>query len=211
MVSDPKVMAQGNLLGLGQLVGRDARLFDLFKDFQDELLRRFPLRRLNRCVDSEQSRITGRVGKRRDTKGESGFFAHAPVKARAAAITENGREEIERRDVGMRDFRNMPGEREAGQLRGKFLVNNALPELRRLGRDVSRLERFRRVILEESVELLIDRFRIDISHDDEREIVRHVTRLVVSHHVLLRELVEDIQLSDHRQPVGMALKRGREK
>ena len=46
-------MTQGNLLGLGELVGRDTGLFDLFKDFQDELLCRFPLRRLNRCVYSE--------------------------------------------------------------------------------------------------------------------------------------------------------------
>ena len=186
-------------------------LFDLLEDFQDEFLGRFPIRRLNRRVDSEQSRIARRVGKGRDAKGESGFFAHAPVKARAAAIAENGREEIERRNIGMGDFRNMPREREPGQLRRKFLVNDARPELRRLGRDVDRLERFRRVILEESAELLIDRFRIDISHDDEGEIVRHVTRLVIPHHLLLRELVEDIQLPDHRQPVGMALKRGREK
>ena len=46
-------MAQGNLLGLRQLVGCYPRLLDLVENLQDELLRRFTLRRLNRCIDSE--------------------------------------------------------------------------------------------------------------------------------------------------------------
>src|SRR5437773_7403843 len=151
-------MTQGNLPGLRQFVGRYSRLLDFIEDFQNEFFRGVAFCRLNCCIDSEQSRITRSVGKRRDTKSESGLFAHPPVKARAAALTQNGREEIERRNVGMRDLRNVPRERESGQLGLEFLVNDAQTELRRLARDIDRLERFRRALIEESTESVIDRF-----------------------------------------------------
>ena len=93
--------------------------------FRTRSLRRFALRRLDRRIDPEQSRIARRVGKRGDAEGQSGFFAHAAIKARAAAIAENGRKQIERGHIGMRDLRNVPGERKPRQLRRKFLVRFA--------------------------------------------------------------------------------------
>ena len=52
-------------------------------------------------------------------------------------------------------------------------------------------------------------FCIDISHHNEGEIVRHVTRLVILHHLLLRELVVNFHLADHWQPIRMTLVGGR--
>ena len=78
-------------------------------------------------------------------------------------------------------------------------------------RNVNRLERFLRIILEEVGELLVHFFRIDIADDDEREIIRNVTRLVILHHLLLRELVVNFDLADHRQAIRMPLIRGGEK
>ena len=111
----------------------------------------------------------------------------------------------------MRNLRNMPGERETRQFRREFLVHNAAAELRRLARNVYGRERLGRMILEEIAQLPINRFRVDIADDDKGKIVRHVTRLVILHHLIAGELVVDIDMADHRQPIRMALKRGREK
>ena len=73
----------------------------------------------------------GRVGKRRDAKREPGFFAHAPVKTRAATVAENSREQIQRRNVRTGHLGDVPRHRELRQLRRKFLVHFAPAKLRR--------------------------------------------------------------------------------
>ncbi len=90
-------------------------------------------------------------------------------------------------------------------------MNFAPTKLRRFFRNKNRLERFLRITFEEVLQLLVDFFSIHVSHHDEGQIVRHVTRFVILHHLLLRELVVNLQLADHRQPIRMTLVRGREK
>ena len=104
----------------------------------------------------------------------------------------------------------MPGERKPRQLGREFVVRFAPAELRRFFRNKNRLERFLRVTFEKVRQLLVHFFAIDVSRHDEGEIVRHVTRFVILHHLLLRELIVNFYLADHREPIGMALIRGRE-
>ena len=72
-------------------------------------------------------------------------------------------------------------------------------------RNEYRLQRFLRIRLEQVAQLLPHLFCIDIADNHEGEIVRHVTRFVILHHLLLRKLVVDLQLADDRKPVGMPL------
>ena len=111
----------------------------------------------------------------------------------------------------MRDFGNVPGERKAGQFRNEFLVYLAAAELRRLGRNENRLERFRRVRFKKLVELLTDGACLDIAHDDKREIIRDVASLVIPHDVVAGKLVKDVDEPNDRQPVRVTLKRRGEK
>ncbi len=89
--------------------------------------------------------------------------------------------------------------------RGKFLVHFAAAKLRRFRRNKDGLERFLRIRLEQFGELLPYLFCIDISDYHEGEIVRHVTRFVILHHLLLRELVVNFEFADDRKTIGMAL------
>ena len=47
--------------------------------------------------------------------------------------------------------------------------------------------------------------RIHIADDNKGQIVRNVARFVIIHHLLLRELVINFQLADHRQAIRMLL------
>src|SRR6266480_4218717 len=58
-------------------------------------------------------------------------FTHAMIQARTAPVAKDGREKIERGNIRMRDFRNVPGKREMRQLGGKFLVYLTPAKLRR--------------------------------------------------------------------------------
>ena len=51
----------------------------------------------------------------------------------------------------------------------------------------------------------MDLVGIDITDHDKGKIIRHITRPVIFHYVLLRELIEDLNLADDRQAVGMPL------
>ena len=111
----------------------------------------------------------------------------------------------------MGDFWNVPGDRKPRQFGGKFVVHFAPAELRRFFGNKNRPERFFGVRFEKLGELLMDFFCIDISHHDERQIVRHVPRFVILHHLFLRQLIVDFHLPNDRQPVGMTLICGSEK
>ncbi len=143
---------------------------------KNQPLRFNPIFRLKGRIDPEQPRIARRVGKGRDAENKTRFLAHPAIESRAAAVAQNGREQIERRHIGMGDLRNVPGQRETRQFRGKLFVHLAPPLLRRLLRDVNRLERPRGIVGKILCELRVDLARIDIADDDEREIVRHVAR-----------------------------------
>ena len=54
-------------------------------------------------------------------------------------------------------------------------------------------------------------FRIHIAYHNEGEIVRDVTRFVILHHLLLSELVVNLEFADDWKPVGMPLIRRRKK
>ena len=84
-------------------------------------------------------------------------------------------------------------------------------QLRRFFRNEDRLERFLRISLEEFYELLMYFLCVDVSHYDEREIVRNVARFVILHHLLLRKLIVDLDLPDHRKAVRMSLVSGGKK
>ena len=103
-------------------------------------LRRLAFFRFGGRINPEDSRLPRRVGKSRNAIGEPGLFTHAPVETRAAAIAQNRREQIDRRDVRMRDLRDVPGERKASQFGGKLFMHFAPAELGWLRRDVDRLE-----------------------------------------------------------------------
>ena len=97
--------------------------YDPVRDFAPiSRLGSFALLRVESCVDAKQAGIARRVRKRRYIKCKTSFFAHAPIKPRAASIPENSREQIERGNVRTRDFRDVPGHREMRQLRRKFPV-----------------------------------------------------------------------------------------
>src|SRR4051812_1460151 len=202
------MMAQRNLFRLRQLLGSHAA-GDYFTDnLEDAIARRITVLRLDRGVDPQQSGIAWRVGKRRDAVGQTGFLAQLPVEARAAAIAKDRRKKINCRHVGMRNLGDVPGKRQTRQLSDKFLMSFAAAELRRFVRDEKRPERFGRMIVKKIAELLTDRVRVDVADDDESQIVRYVPRLVVPHHIVTRQLIEDIKQTDDRQPVGVTLVSG---
>src|SRR5262249_56159379 len=93
------------------------------------------LLRVESGVDAKQARIAWRIRKRRYTKCQAGFFAHTPIKPRAATIAENSREQIERGNVRTRDFRDVPRHRKMCQLRGKFPVDFSPAKLCRFFRN----------------------------------------------------------------------------
>ena len=67
------------------------------------------------------------------------------------------------------------------------------------------------MIFEEIAELLVNGGRVDVAHHDEGDIVRHVTRLIILQHLVARELIENIHLTNDRQPIRVPLKRRHEK
>ncbi len=67
------------------------------------------------------------------------------------------------------------------------------------------------MIPEQLGQLLLHLLRLDRAHHHEGEIVGHVTRFVILHHLLLRELVENIEQADDGQAIGMPLIGGGEK
>ena len=97
------------------------------------------------------------------------------------------------------------------QFSSKLLMHLASPKLWRFRRNEDRLKRFLRIWLEQIRELLSHFLCIDISHHDEREIVRDVARLVILHHLLLGKLVVDFELADYREAIWMPLIGGRKK
>ena len=205
MVSEPNEWPSEIFFALASSSAVTPCLLQLGDHLEDQPLRLDPMFRFERRVDPEQPRIAGRVGKGRDPENETCFLPHPAIESRAAAIAENGRKQIERRDIGMGNLRDVPGQREPCQLRGKLFVDLPPSLLRRLLRDVARRERPRWIAGKIFFELCVNLARIDVADDDEREIVRHVARLVILQHVLLRELVEDLNLADHRKAIGMPL------
>src|SRR5438045_4590683 len=91
------------------------------------------------------------------------------------------------------------------QLRRKFTVHFSPAKLWRLRRNKYRLQRFLWIRLEQITELLPHFFRVHIADNDEDEIVRYVTGLIILHHLLLRKLVINLQLADDWKSVGMPL------
>src|SRR5690349_7000662 len=117
------MLTKRDLLGFFQFLRGYAGLFYLVNDLQRQVFGSFALFRIESGIDSKQSRISRRVRKRRNTKCETGFFAHAPIKPRTAPIAENSGEQIESGNVGTCDLRDVPGHREMCQLRRKFAVD----------------------------------------------------------------------------------------
>ena len=82
-------------------------------------------------------------------------------------------------------------------------------ELRRLIGQEHRRERPARVRREERFELREHRRGIHVADHDERQVVGHVAGLVVGHHVVARELVENVEVPDDRVAVRvLAVGRG---
>ena len=103
-------MTERDFLRFHQLLRRDAGLFHFIDDLQNQVLRALALFWIDRGINAEQSWVARRVGKRRDAKGQAGLFPHAPIQARAAAVTQNRREHIERGNVRMRELGNVPSQ-----------------------------------------------------------------------------------------------------
>ena len=135
-----------------------------------QLFRRLALVGIERRAHAEQSRISRRVRVRRDRVDESFFLAQRAVKPRTAAIAENGRKEIERRHIGMRDLRNVPCEIEAREFGRKFLMHFAPPELRRFLRMNTGFNAIRGYF-EKLRDLLVDFLRIDIADHHKKQVV----------------------------------------
>ena len=91
------------------------------------------------------------------------------------------------------------------QFSRKFPVYFSAAKLWRFRRNEYRLQRFLWIRLEQVTELLPHFFRVHIADNDEDEIVRYVTGLIILHHLLLRKLVINLQLADDWKPVGMPL------
>ena len=91
------------------------------------------------------------------------------------------------------------------QFRGKFLVHFAPAKLRQFRRNEYRLQRFFRIRLEQLGELLPHFFGIDVPDDNEGKIVGDVSRLVILHHLLLRQLIVNLEFADDREAIGMLL------
>src|SRR5204862_7080469 len=89
------------------------------------------------------------------------------------------------------------------QFSRKFPVYFSAAKLWRFRRNEYRLQRFLWIRLEQVPELLPHFFRVHIADNDEHEIVRYVTGLILLPHLLLRNVVINLQLADTWKPVGM--------
>ena len=98
---------------------------DIFNDLQDQALGRAPIFWIQDRINTEKSGVTWSIGKCGNGKGQPQFLAHLAIKSRAVAFTENYRQKIERWNIGVADFWNVPGHREMSQFGGKLLVNFA--------------------------------------------------------------------------------------
>src|SRR6202011_6056966 len=96
---------------------------------------------------------------------------------------------------------NVPSEGKSAQLSRELIVRLAATQLRRFLRNKNWFQRFLGIILEIISELLTNFLSIDIAHHDESQIVRHVARLVILHHLLLGELIVDFHLTDDRKAI----------
>ena len=65
------------------------------------------------------------------------------------------------------------------------------------------------MILKEPLQILPDFRGIDMSHDNKRQIIGHVAAFVVFPHLLLPELVVDIDQSNHGKTIRVLLKSSR--
>ena len=127
-------------------------------------------------------------------------LAKFTVQAGTRTGTEDFTKNFQSRRVGVGHSRNPPRHRKPGKFCRKFLVNFATAELRWLGGDINRFESLARRGLEKLAQLLPDFRRIHIPHDHEGQVVRDIPALVVAQHIVAREFVVNIQISDHRMP-----------
>src|SRR5438067_7057594 len=105
----------------------------------------------------------------------------------------------------MTNFGDVPSHGEMGEFGRKFIFHLTATELRWLRWNKNWFERLRRITFEECLKLSAHLGSIDIADDEEGQIVRHVTRLIIFHYLLLRELVVDVDQSDHGKPISMLL------
>jgi hypothetical protein len=154
--------------------------------------------------------IGGRVGEGVELLGEAEFFDAALVQARAAAAAGQRGEEIERGRVGVVEAADGPAERDAAQLGGKFAAQFAALVLARLVREIEIGHLAARIFFEQFRRAGEDGFRRDGAADDQAQILRRVTLVVIGEHVVAGELVEEIEIADDRMAVGMADERGLE-
>ena len=144
-----EVVTKRDFLRLLEFLRGNAGLFHFINNPQGQLIGCVAFLWIDHRINPKQPWIARRVRERGYAERQTGFFPDAPVQARAAPVTENGREKIERGHVRIRDFRDVPCEREMRQFRGKLLVHFASAKLRRFRWNEYRLERFLRIRLKQ--------------------------------------------------------------
>ncbi len=137
-------------------------------------------------------------------------FAQGLVEMRAAPAAEDHGRDIERRDIRMRRRGDMPGHVQPREFSREFAVRDTPAQLRRLLRNEDRRETAAWMRGEEFGQLRMHGIGIDIADHDEEHIVRHVTALVVGHHFIALQAVEDVEIADDRMPAGMFAESGGE-
>ena len=159
--------------------------------------------RIRREPDAKQSAAAGIPTRCVDGVHQPGLLADLLPEHGAVAAAQHRGEQIEDRCVRMRESGNRPSEGAAGELDILEAVLSPRSELERLGRNQHGGEaRARR-----AAEVLLDRGagrgEIDIAHNDDDQIVRHVTRSVVADEIFPGDGGKHIAVANHGLTIRM--------
>ncbi len=180
---------------------------NLMADFGDEGLL---LVRRAADFDAPEAVIGRGVGEGVELLGQGEFFDAALVEARAAPAAGQHGQEIKRGRVGVIESAHGPAEGDPAELGGKFAAKRPALVLAGFVREIEVGHFAARNFFEKLRRAGEDGFRRDGAADDQAEILRSVTLVVVGQHVVARELVEEIEVADDGMAVGMPDKGGLE-
>ena len=188
--------------GLLQFLGGDEVGFYLFDFGEQGGAGGLKLFAIHHGADAEEAGQAGAVGPGIHVMDEAGFFAHLLEKAGAAAAAEQHGEDIQDGDIGMAQFRDVPGKMDMAEFHGRFLDDFARGHLARfhgqhhgrhgagLGLGVGGLYLRDHVVV------------FHIAHDDVEDVVGRVFFGVIIADVRRLHLVENIRVADDGVAVG---------
>ena len=192
------------LHGLAEFIGGDESGFDFLDLLKHGVAGGGELIRIHDGADAEQSRIAGAVGPGVDVMGDAFLFANFLIQARAAAVAEQNREDIQRGDIGMAQLGDVPGKMHVAHFDGRFLDDFARGGLDRFLGQNHRRHRFGLGVFVGRADLGDDVVGFHIAGDDEEHVVGRIFLAIITVDVVGLDFVENVRVADNGEAIRTA-------